>query len=90
MGFIDTARGPKFFGFVIFDWLLTIVSGYYLGGWIYDIVNKNTTNGLTVQRNNFIFLTIILLVFIGIYIHCLTNTDTMIGYYMGLSNKPIR
>jgi len=70
MSFVDTLREPHFMGFVIFDWLSTIVGAgcisYYSGC-------------------NFAIVLIVLLV-LSVFLHVYYKIDTKMNSYLGLNS----
>ena len=77
MTFIETLRTPRFFGMAVFDWTFSLVAAYLLGHYILKLKNPP-------QWTAFIVFWIIF----GILAHVITNTPTMMNYYLGLSKKP--
>lgn len=79
MTVINILRTPKIFNIAIFDCLATILFGLIIGKYILNI------------KNTFIMIIWIIALFIfGIIIHYLFGIKTMLGYYLGINDKPDR
>ena len=78
-GIIDTLRKPKILDMSIFDWVSALLAGYLIAVYIFK---------LTDTYKIILFLAVIIL--IGIITHKLFGVNTMLGYYIGLNEKPIR
>lgn len=76
MKIIDNLRKYRIFEMAIFDFSVTFLSAF--------IIKKLFKLKYSVI-NIFIFLIIL-----GIIVHKLLNIDTMLGYYIGLNDKPKR
>lgn len=73
MSVIDTLRGPKLAGFVLFDWVSTIIGSYFLARAIgADFV-----------------LTLIILLLVSIVLHDVFDVNTRTNKYLGLNRGPI-
>ncbi len=81
---LELARQPKIFDVVIFDWFVTFLVGYYIALLLHEKM------GVKMEKSKFIIITIVVLIIIGIYAHIVFNVATMLGYYLGLSDKPAR
>jgi hypothetical protein len=81
---LEIARCPKIFDIVIFDWVITLLVGYYMALLLHDKMK------IKMDRGKFIVITIILLILLGIYTHIVFNVPTMLSYYLGISEKPLR
>jgi hypothetical protein len=77
--FIDILRKPKILDMSIFDWIATLFGGFLIAIYVLDL-----------DDNTEIFVFEILIIFIGILVHKLFGINTMLGYYLGLNDKPIR
>jgi hypothetical protein len=75
MSWIETLRGPKILDMSIFDWLISLLGAYLLGRW------------LKVKMWPLFLLCWILF---GIAVHWIMGVPTMLGYYLGLNEKPVR
>jgi hypothetical protein len=78
-GIIDTLRKPKILDMSIFDWLTALLAGYLIAIYIIRFTDIYK-----------IILFEIALILFGIFIHKLFGVNTMLGYYIGLNEKPIR
>jgi len=78
MTLIDTLRGPKILDMSIFDWVTSIAGAILLGKWL-------GIKGLE-KWIGFILAWIIF----GIVVHYVVGVNTMLGYYLGLNEKPER
>lgn len=78
MTLIDTLRGPKILDMSIFDWVTSITGAILLG-------NYAGIKGLE-KWIGFILLWIVF----GIVVHYVAGVKTMLGYYVGLNEKPER
>lgn len=76
---MDTLRKPTILDMSIFDWVTALLGGYLLA--IYFFKFSDTSSIIIFQLIFIIF---------GIMIHRILRTDTMLGYYLGINNKPIR
>ncbi len=72
MSIIESLRGPKLFGFVLFDWISTIIGALLLANYL---------------KYDFLIVLIVLLV-ISIYLHWYFDTPTLTNYYLGISKNP--
>lgn len=72
MSYIETLRAPKLFGFVLFDWISTIIGALLLAKYLgYDF-----------------WIVLIILLIISIYLHWYFDTPTLTNYYLGISKNP--
>jgi len=76
--FIEIIRGPKILDMSIFDWLVSIVIAAVVGRWI----------GLKTSVEIGLFAAVWIL--FGVLTHAAFRINTMFGYYLGVSDKPIR
>lgn len=76
---MDYLRKPKILDMSIFDWVTTLLAGYFVA--IY-ILKKNDIQSIVLIEFDVIIL--------GIIVHKLFGINTMLGYYLGLNEKPIR
>jgi len=81
---LDLVREPKICDVVIFDWVVTFLIGYYLALYLHEKMN------VKMEKAKFIVVTIVFLIFIGLYAHIIFNVPTMMSYYLGISEKPAR
>lgn len=73
---IDRLRKPKIFGMSVFDWTCTLIAALLITYFYYGDFH--------VGHILFIF---VLLVGLAILVHKITNTPTMLNYYLGLNSK---
>ena len=78
-GIFDTLRKPKILDMSIFDWLTALLAGYLIAIYIFKFTDLYK-----------IIVFEIGLILFGIFIHKLFGVNTMLGYYIGLNEKPIR
>ena len=76
---MDYLRKPKILDMSIFDWITALLGGYLIARYII-----NTDDIIII-----IFFEILFIIF-GIFIHKLFGINTMLGYYLGINDKPIR
>ena len=76
---MDYLRKPKILDMSIFDWITTLISGYLIAKYVVK------TDDITI----IIYVEIGFIIF-GIFVHKLFGINTMLGYYLGINNKPIR
>jgi hypothetical protein len=76
MSLIKTLRQPKLFDMAIFDFSATFLAAY--------LVHKY----LKIECS--LWSVFAGFVGVGVLVHILTETPTMLNYYLGLSEKPIR
>jgi hypothetical protein len=76
---MDTLRKPKILNMSIFDWIATLLGGYLLAIYFFEFKDSESI----------IIFEIIFIIF-GIIIHKLFGINTMLGYYLGINDKPIR
>jgi len=76
--FIDKIRGPKVLNMSIFDWIVSIIIGTFFGLWI----------GIKTPIKWLIFICIWIL--LGVLVHYIFGIKTMLGFYLGLNEKPLR
>ena len=75
MALIDTLRGPKILDMSIFDWVVSLAFAFVVGTWF----------GIKQWP-----LFLIAWVLFGIWVHWVFGVKTMLGYYVGLNEKPER
>ncbi len=78
-GIIDTLRKPRIFDMPVFDWASSLLGAWIVGRFVLHI----TCVSIWIV---FISAWIVL----GILVHWVLGVDTMLGYYLGISNKPKR
>lgn len=71
---IKKLREPKLFGFVLFDWISTILAALLIS-------HFTNING---------FLILFILLALSVFLHYIFKIDTKTNYYLGLSNLPVR
>ena len=74
---LDRVRQPKVFDMSIFDWVVSL-SGAVLVGWV-----------IRVKGLSWILFLLAWILF-GVVAHSAFGVKTMLGYYLGLNEKPIR
>lgn len=75
MSLIQVLRGPKIFDMSIFDWVLSLLGMYLIGLWLK-------------VRNWPLY--ILGWVAFGVATHWVFGVPTMLGYYLGINEKPLR
>ena len=76
---MDYLRKPKILDMSIFDWVTTLLGGYFIAIYILKI---DDIQSIILIEIGFIIL--------GIIVHKLFGINTMLGYYLGINEKPIR
>jgi hypothetical protein len=76
---MDTLRKPKILNMSIFDWVTALLCGYLICKYLFDI---NETKHIVLFEIGFIIF--------GIIIHKIFGINTMLGYYLGINEKPLR
>ena len=76
---MDQLRKPKIFDMWIFDWVTALLGGYLIAVYIFNI---NEFQYIILAEFGFILF--------GIVVHKLFGVDTMLGYYLGINQKPFR
>ena len=76
---MDQLRKPKILDMSIFDWVTTLIGGYLLAHYLFKL---NDTQSIVVFEIGFIIF--------GIIVHKLFGINTMLGYYLGINDKPKR
>ena len=74
MSIISTLRKPKIFGIAIFDLGGTLLAAY----------------GLSLYFGGDPLIWMVGAIFLGIGVHYMVGVNTMLNYYIGLSDKPHR
>ena len=77
--YMDQLRKPKILDMSIFDWVTTLIGGYILA---YYLFNLKDTNSIILFELGFIIF--------GIIVHKIFGINTMLGYYLGINEKPLR
>ena len=80
-GTIDLLRKPKVLDMSIFDWVTSLLGAWIVG--VYVIGLKGA--GALVWCVYLLFW-----VMLGVLAHCVFGVPTMLGYYIGVSTKPVR
>jgi uncharacterized membrane protein YcaP (DUF421 family) len=75
MSWIETLREPKILDMSIFDWVISLVVAALVGKWL----------GIKQWP-----LFLVVWIAFGIWAHWLFGIKTMLGYYVGLNEKPER
>jgi len=76
---MDALRKPKILDMSIFDWITALLGGYLLSIYFFKFLDTLS-----------IVLFEIIFIIFGIIVHKLFGIDTMLGYYLGINDKPIR
>jgi hypothetical protein len=76
---MDQLRKPKIFDMSIFDWVTALLGGFLIAYYLF-----NLTDIMSI-----IFFEIGFIIF-GIIVHKLFGVNTMLGYYLGINDKPKR
>lgn len=76
---IDRLRIPKIFDMSVFDWVASLLGAIIIGYYFFKIKTITT-----------LIPWLIFWTFLGVIIHKIFGIPTMLGYYLGLSTKPIR
>jgi hypothetical protein len=76
---MDQLRKPKLLDMSIFDWVTALLGGYIIAYYVFDF--KEIPLIILFEFGFIIF---------GIIVHKLFGINTMLGYYIGLNEKPIR
>ena len=81
--FSDNIHHYRIFGIAIFEIVLILITAYYTSNYLktLDCCNQMDINIL-------ILYVIIALIIIGIIAHIVSGTNTMLNYYLGISDKP--
>jgi hypothetical protein len=74
MSIINQLRRPKFFNMAIFDFLMTFLVAILI--WKY----------FDYKSYSELFLIFLFLIIIAIVVHWITNTPTMLNYYLGINS----
>jgi len=74
---LDRVRQPKLFDMSIFDWVASL-SGAVLLGWMIQVKGISWIGFLLAW------------ILFGVVVHSAFGVKTMLGYYLGLNEKPIR
>jgi hypothetical protein len=69
---LEDLRKPRLFGFVVFDWVLTIIATLVLS---------------RLFGQGFVSMLVIVLL-LSIILHVMFNVPTLTNYYLGLSERP--
>jgi len=78
-GIIDKLRNPKLFDMSIFDWVTSLLGAWIIGRFIFNLTGAIAWIAY-----------ILFWIALGVFIHWLIDVPTMIGYYLGISEKPKR
>jgi hypothetical protein len=76
---MDALRKPKILDMSIFDWITALLFGYLLAKYLFKL---SDTSSIVLFEISFIVF--------GIIVHKLFGINTMLGYYLGINDKPIR
>lgn len=77
MTLIQTLRTPRIAGMAIFDWATSLLAATAIGFWFLR---------LTGYFQWILFL--IGWIAFGVFVHWVTGTKTMFGFYLGLNDNP--
>ena len=75
---IATLRKPKVLGMAIFDWTVSLLVATVVGLF------------LSLKGIGTWILFLVAWTLFGIYIHSIFGINTMLGYYLNVSDKPLR
>ena len=76
---IDRLRQPKIFDMSLFDWISSLTGAYLIGYYILKL------------KSFFSYMVwFIVWTLFGVWIHYIFNVKTMLGYYLGINEKPLR
>ena len=75
---IQLMRKPKILDMSIFDWITSLFGAFLLG------------KLLGINKTVHWFLFILGWILFGILVHWYYNVPTMLGYYLGINEKPVR
>lgn len=78
-GVIDKLRGPKIFHMSIFDWVTSLLGAWLIGRFLLGLTDVGTWA-----------LFLLLWIALGVFVHWIFGVNTMFGYYLGISARPIR
>jgi len=76
---MDQLRKPKILDMSIFDWVTALIGGYLLAYYLFNISDINL---IIMFEFGFILF--------GIIVHKIFGVNTMLGYYLGINEKPLR
>ena len=74
---LQMLRKPKIFDMSIFDWVTSLLGAFLLAYF------------LKVKYSHMILFLLFWVLF-GVVVHAYFNVPTMLGYYLGLNEKPVR
>ena len=74
---LDKIRSHRTYGLSVFDWSTALLGGLLIGRYILDL--SSVIHWI---------LWIILWFIIGIVVHVIVKVPTMLGFYIGLNEKP--
>lgn len=76
---IDRLRQPKLLDMSLFDWITSLFGAYLIGYYIFKL------------KSIFSYIVwFIVWTLFGVWIHYILNVKTMLGYYLGINEKPLR
>jgi hypothetical protein len=76
---MDQLRKPKILDMSIFDWVTALLGGFLIAYYMFNITDVIP-----------IILFEIGFIIFGIIVHKLFGVNTMLGYYLGINDKPNR
>ena len=76
---MDQLRKPKILDMSIFDWVTALLGGFLIAYYLFHITDQMS---IILFEIGFIIFCII--------IHKLFGVNTMLGYYLGINDKPKR
>ena len=76
---MDQLRKPKILDMSIFDWVTTLLGGFIIA---YYLIGIKDFKYIALFEFGFVLF--------GIVVHKIFGINTMLGYYIGLNEKPIR
>ena len=88
---LDKLRSPKIAGMAAFDWAATLFAAFLLSLAISWLMNRfGLTNNESIFDWKVFLLTFLVLIVVAILTHKAMDIDTMLNYYLGISDYPIR
>jgi hypothetical protein len=76
---MEQLRKPKILDMSIFDWVTALLGGFIIAYYF-----------LGIKDSKYIVLFEIGFIIFGIVVHKIFGINTMLGYYIGINEKPIR
>ena len=76
---LERLRKPKVADMSIFDWVASLLGAYIVGAWLLKLRGTVAWAAFVAAWVGF-----------GVAVHWWTGVPTMLGYYLGLNEKPVR